>query len=115
MVGLRKVLILARDEVVAALLGLLVELNGFEPYFVSEGESVSEAVVSGRHRAVIIDCDHAECGDSLIEAIRRIGATPILFSPSRMEGELRNAAGRFGTSSFTLPTHPEKFGQLLQA
>ena len=71
--------------------------------------------MSGRHRVVIIDCDHAECGDFLIEAIRQIGGTPILFSPSRMEGELRNTAGRFGTSSFTLPTDPGKFGQLLQA
>jgi DNA-binding response OmpR family regulator len=114
LVWLHKVLILAREEVVAALLGLLVELSGFEPFFVGEDESVLEAVRNGRHRIVIIDCDHAECGDSLIEAIREVGATPILFSPFRMEGELRNTASRFGIGSFTLPTDPEKFSQLLQ-
>jgi hypothetical protein len=112
---LQKVLILAREEVVAALLGLLVELSGFEPYFVDGDESVAEAIKGGGHRVVIIDCDHAECGESLIDAIRRIGATPILFSPFRMEGELRSTAGRFGANSFTLPTDPEKFSQLLQA
>jgi len=112
---LQKVLILAREEVVAALLGLLVELSGFEPYFVGGDESVSDALKTGGHRVVIIDCDHVECGESLIEAIRRIGATPILFSPFRMEGELLHAAGRLGTTSFTLPTDPEKFSQLLQA
>jgi DNA-binding response OmpR family regulator len=112
---LQKVLILAREEVVAALLGLLVELSGFEPYFAGENESATHAVKSGGHRVVIIDCDHAECGDSLIEAIKRVGATPILFSPFRMEGELRDTAGRFGTGSFTLPTDPEKFSQMLQS
>jgi DNA-binding NtrC family response regulator len=112
---LQKVLILAREEVVAALLGLLVELSGSEPYFVAENESASAAIQNGGHRVVIIDCDHAECGDSLIEAIKRVGATAILFSPFRMEGELRKTAGRFGTEAFTLPTDPEKFSRLLQA
>ncbi|HUQ97840.1 MAG TPA: hypothetical protein VM166_00210 [Gemmatimonadaceae bacterium] len=112
---MQKVLILAREEVVAALLGLLVELSGFEPYFVAEHESISAAVNRGGHRVVIIDCDHAECGDTLIDAIKRVGATPILFSPFRMEGELRDRAGRFGTGAFTLPTDPETFSQLLQA
>jgi DNA-binding response OmpR family regulator len=114
LVQLQKVLILAREEVVAALLGLLVELSGFEPYFVGDNESVGEAVGSGKHRVVIIDCDHADCGDSLMEAIRGVGAIPVLFSPFRMEGELRATASRFGTRSFTLPTDPERFSQLLQ-
>jgi DNA-binding response OmpR family regulator len=112
---LQKVLILAREEVVAALLALLVELSGFEPYFAGENESVGQAVSSGRPRVVIIDCDHADCGDSLIAAVKRAGATPILFSPFRMEGELRDTAGRFGTHSFTLPTDLEKFSQLLKS
>ena len=113
LVQLRKVLILAREEVVAALLGLLVELSGFEPYFVGESESASDVITRGNHGIVIIDCDHADCGDTLIESIRRAGATPILFSPFRLEGELQNTAKRYGTNSFTLPTDPEKFSQLL--
>lgn len=107
-------MILAREEVVGALLGLLVELAGFQPCFVTKRETAVDAIKRGEYRVVVIDCDHSECEDFLIESIRESGAIPILFSPSRMERELRTAAARYGTSSFTLPTNPETFTQLLQ-
>jgi hypothetical protein len=40
----RNVLILAREEVVAALLGLMVELHDFQPKFVDRLESVDNAI-----------------------------------------------------------------------
>ena len=107
-------MILAREEVVAALLGLMVELRGMEPRFLGDGETVTEAI--GRdHIPVLIDCDHADCTAETIELIRKGGGEPILFSPSRMQTELTRLASRYRIRSFTLPTDPDTFGQLLKS
>ena len=110
---MRNILILAREEVVAALLGLMVELHGYQPKFVDRSESVDDAIRQERPRTVLIDCDHPDCTETLIEAIRRSDATPILFSPFRMQHEVRAVAARHGVRSFTLPTDPGTFGKML--
>jgi DNA-binding response OmpR family regulator len=109
-----KVLILAREELVAALLGLMVELQGQEPKFLGRAESVQEALQHERPDAVVIDCDHPACSEELFEAIRKADARPILFSPVRMQEEVRAAAARHGTKSFTLPTDPDTFAKMLE-
>ncbi len=114
LVTLGKVLILAREEVVAALLGLLVELRGLEPSFLGRAESFEEAILREKPDAVIIDCDHPDCGDALVKAIRQAEAVPILFSPFRMQSEVRSVAARHGTRSFTLPTDTDTFGKALE-
>ena len=106
-------MILAREEVVAALLGLMVELPGFQPKFVDRLESVDDAIRQERPRVVLMDCDHPDCTDALIETIRRLDATPVLFSPFRMKHEVRAVAARHGVRSFTLPTDPGTFGKML--
>ena len=111
--ALGNVLILARDEVVAALLGLMVELRGFSPSFLGPGEDASDALSRGRYHAVIIDCDHPGCSDDLIDAIRSADAQPVLFSPLRFQPELGDLAQRYRARSFTLPTDPETFGKVL--
>ena len=67
---MRNVLILAREEVVAALLGLMVELHGYQPKFVDRSESVDEH-------------------------------------------EVQAVAARHGVRSFTLPTDPGTFENML--
>ena len=110
---MRNVLILAREEVVAALLGLMVELHGYQPKFVDRLESVDDAIRQERPGAVLIDCDHPDCTEALIEAIRRLDANPILFSPFRMQHEVHVVATHHGVRSFTLPTDPGTFGKML--
>ena len=112
--ALGSVLILAREEVVAALLGMLVEIKGLQPRFLGSAEPAEDAILRDRPRAVIIDCDHPDC-DALLEIIRMAGALPILFSPSRMQPELRSVADRHGLRSFTLPTDVDTFGKILEA
>jgi DNA-binding response OmpR family regulator len=109
------VLILAREEVVAALLGLMVELRGLQPRFLGREESVEDAIRREPLAAVVIDCDHPGCSERLLQAIRKTGAQPILFSPFRMQSEVREVAARHGTRSFTLPTDPDTFGRMLDA
>ena len=110
---MRNVLILAREEVVAALLGLMVELQGYQPKFVDRSESVDDAIRQERPHTVLIDCDHPDCTEALIETIRRLDASPILFSPFRMQHEVQDVARRHGVRSFTLPTDPGNFGKML--
>lgn len=109
------VLILAREEVVAALLGLLVELRGLKPTFPGKEESIQDVIERLSVDAVVIDCDHPACTSQLLDTVRNTGAKPILFSPSRMPGEVREVAKRHGLRSFTLPTDPDTFGRLLEA
>jgi hypothetical protein len=64
-------------------------------------------------RARLIDCNHPDCSETLIERIRGLEATPILFSPFRMQHEVGAVATRHGVRSFTLPTDPGTFGKIL--
>jgi DNA-binding NtrC family response regulator len=109
------VLILAREEVVAALLGMLVELRGLQPRFLGKAEPIEDAILREKPCAVVIDCDHPDCRDELFETIRNAGAQPVLFSPFRMQPEIRSAAERNGIRSFTLPTDVGTFGRVLEA
>ena len=109
------VLILAREEVVAALLGMLVELRGLQPRFLGPAEVAEEAILREKPGTVIIDCDHPDCRDALVESIVRAGSFPILFSPFRMQAEVRSVAARHGIRSFTLPTDPDSFGRVLDS
>jgi len=115
LVALGNVLILAREEIVAALLGLMVELRGLQPRFLGKEESLDDVIARGSLAAVVIDCDHPQCTEPLLETVRRSGAVPILFSPFRMQAEVREVADRHGTRSFTLPTDPDTFGRMLEA
>ncbi|HEX6626466.1 MAG TPA: hypothetical protein VF105_00800 [Gemmatimonadaceae bacterium] len=109
------VLILAREEVVAALLGLMVELRGMQPKFLGEDESVADAVKRERPSPVLIDCDHPDCTEDIIAMIRKTGGDPVLFSPYRMQSEVTRLASRYGVKSFTLPTDPDTFARLLKS
>ena len=109
------VLILAREEVVAALLGLMVELRGMKPKFLAEGESVAEAVERAGHIPVLMDCDHPDCTEENIDVIRKHGGKPVLFSPLQMQTEVTRLTNRYRIKSFTLPTDPDTFGRLLKS
>jgi hypothetical protein len=109
-----KVLILAREEIVAALLGLMVELQGLDPIYLAKAEIAEELIRRARPEVVVVDCDHQDCTDSLLAAVREVGAKPILFSPFRFAGEVKRVAGRHGVEYFTLPTEPETFGKMLR-
>lgn len=109
------VLILAREEVVAALLGLMVELRGMQPTFLGEEESVADAIRDVGQAPVLIDCDHPDCTEDIIAMIRKVGGEPVLFSPFRMKSEVTRLASRYGVKSFTLPTDPDTFAKLLKS
>ena len=108
-------LILAREEVVAALLGMMVELRGLKPKFLGAAEAAEDAILREKPGTVIIECDHPDCRDALVESIMRSGAVPILFSPFRLQTEVRSVAARLGVKSFTLPTNADSFVRMLES
>lgn len=107
------VLILAREEVVAALLGLLVELSGHQPAYAKNGETAEEACARLSCARIVIDCDHWDCSRKTIAELQRSGVKIILFSPSRSPSEVSRTTGSVGIPAFTLPIGPEAFGKLL--
>jgi len=107
------VLILAREDVVAALLCLMVELRGMQPRFLAENESVADALDRDRQVA-LIDCDHPACDGETIDLIKKSAGEPILFSPFRSRADVTDLARRYGVKSFTLPIDPESFEKLLR-
>ena len=109
------VLILAREEVVAALLGLMVEVCGFEPRFTGREQSVQDTIKGTRLHAVLVDCDHPDFTSDLIGVIKKSGARPVLFSPYRMQSEVTRLASVHEARSFTLPTEPVAFGRILMS
>jgi DNA-binding response OmpR family regulator len=111
---LGSVLILAREEVVAALLGLMVEVSGFQPKFAEDGESAEDAVRENRFLAVLVDCDHPQFNQRLIASMKGAGVRPILFSPFRMHAEVSRLAEQHGAESFTLPAEPDVFLRILR-
>jgi DNA-binding NtrC family response regulator len=112
---LDKVLIIAREEVVAALLGLMVELQGSQPSFLGWADTINDAIVRESPNRVLIDCDYPDCGEDLIKAVMKAGAVPILFSPFRVPSEVQAFAARHGVRSFTLPTDTDTFGKVLRS
>ena len=109
------VLILARDEVVAALLGLLVELQGFTPKFPEGSQSPEEAIASGRFSVAVLDCDHPQWSEHLVPSIKAADVRLILFSPFRTSSEMAQLASRYAASTFTLPTDPDTFSRILRS
>jgi hypothetical protein len=112
---LEKVLILAREEIVGALLGLMAEIEGLEPVFPSADESVHDAITRVSPLVVLIDCDHVDCGDELVNSVRGTGARPVLFSPSRQQRELHVFSRRYRIPGFTLPLEPSRFREFLES
>jgi hypothetical protein len=107
------VLILAREEVVAALLGLLVELRGYQPVYAQRGETAAEACARVQCNKIVIDCDHWECNEKSLAALQKSGVKVVLFSPSRVPSDMKHSIGSLGIQAFTLPIGPEAFGKLL--
>ena len=110
--GLGNVLIVAREEMIAALLGLMVDVCGLQPKFAGRDQSVDDAIASSQFNAVLIDFDDPACTEDTVAAIRASGAVPIIFSPFRRAAEVSMFADRLDAKSFTVPINCERFARL---
>lgn len=108
------VLILAREELISALLGLLVETTGHVVVFAGTDESSRDAMRRLRPRVVIVDCDHRDCTGDLVKAANEFGARLILFSASREPEYVRRAAAPSRSLSFTFPIEPPRLDSMIR-
>jgi len=108
------VLILAREELIAALLGLLVETTGHSVSFAQPEEGSAGAVRRIRPSVVIVDCDHRDCKDDLFKAANEVGARLILFSASREADYVRRVAAPSHSDSFAFPIEPPQLDSLIR-
>jgi hypothetical protein len=111
------ILILAEQPVVAALVGMLVELAGYQPVFAERGEQPTEAIGRIRPRVVIlIDVALEDARSDLFfaqAAKRQLGVA--LFGPLKGAAELERLAAHRGVSWFTLPSETAEITRTIEA
>lgn len=108
------VLILAREELISALLGLLVETTGHTVFFAKPEERAEDAMRRTGPRVVIVDCDHRECTEDLVQAANEVGARLILFSASRDPEYVRKMAATSHSQSFTFPIEGPRLDSMIR-
>jgi len=100
-----KVLVVAPDALLAALIGVLVEASRLQAAFPEADESIDDAL--GRVRplaAVLVDAASADAGsDVFLARARRAGVPVLLFGPLAPIEKLRVWAAARDVSAFVLP------------
>ena len=110
-----RVLIVSTDAVVAALLGTLVELDGYQPVFPARDEPAAEALDRTRPRIALVDCDDVEaCRGSFFADSATRATSVILFSAARLQADVQDVADRHGLPSFAFPVDRAALGHLLR-
>jgi DNA-binding NtrC family response regulator len=98
------IMVLANEEVISALLGAMVELDGYVPVFPAADEQAIVAIRRNRPDLLLLDCEHDLAWDA--GAMRTITATDtrvLLFSAMRSQREVEQIAARYGITAFILP------------
>lgn len=109
-----RVLILAREELISALLGLLVEMTGHSVLFAEPDEKAEHAMRRLSPQVVIVDCDHHDCTGELVKAANGLGARLILFSASREPDYVRRVAAPSQSQSFTFPIDAPRLDSMIR-
>lgn len=108
------VLIFAREDLISALLGLLVETSGHIAMLPKDNEDSGSAMRRLRPSVVIVDCDHKDCTEGLVRAANEVGARLILYSASREPEYVRRVAAPSRSLSFTFPIEPPRLDLLIR-
>ncbi len=110
------ILILANEEVISALLGAMVELEGHVPAFPAHDERPLAALTRMRPSLVLLDCEHDLAWDE--GAMRRLGDSgtrTLLFSAMRSQREVETIASRYGHPAFVLPVAFREFTERVES
>ena len=104
------IMVLANEEVISALLGAMVELDGYTPLFPAADEQPLTAICRHRPDLLLLDCEHELAWDS--HAMRTILPSRtriLLFSAMRSQREVEQIAARYGIRAFVLPVAFREF------
>lgn len=90
------VLVIANDELAAALLAALIEAYEYRPVFPRAGESPRDALRRERPAAVVMHCaDEATCSEALLGPATMLGSTAIVVGTRRDASRLAELRRRF--------------------
>ena len=112
----QQVLILARESVIAALIGLLLELEDYEPVFAEPDERYDDAIRRVRAPLVVIlDGESDEARSDIFHArAAQSGARVVLFSEPVGAAEVREAARTRRLPFFAMPVDRATLGSVLR-
>jgi DNA-binding NtrC family response regulator len=109
-----RVLVLAREPVIAALLAMLMELDGYTVDFAQPGERPEDAIARLRPPMIVCaDGGLPEIGSDLFLARAAKRARVVLFSGPEIAAEVRALAERRGFPFFDLPVDLETLARVL--
>jgi DNA-binding response OmpR family regulator len=101
------VLVVSPDALAAALLGALVEIDGYAPRFARRGESPRDALRRLRPAVVLVDCGAAEGGGAtVVGPARMLGVRVVAFAPAASADHARRCAEELGVAWLALPPVP---------
>ena len=111
-----KVLILARESVIAALIGLLLEFEAYEPVFPEPDERAEDAIRRVRPPLVVIlDGESDEARSDLFHLrAAHSGARVVLFSEPVAAAAVRVAARQRQLPFFAMPVDRATLGTVLK-
>ncbi len=109
------ILVIAREPLIQTLMCSLVDLSGHHAAQPRDDETVATSIARVRPHLLLLDCEHDEaCEDDAYRAAASVGATVLLFTPSRSRAEVADLAAERGLQSIALPIRLHEFSETLQ-
>lgn len=110
------ILVIAKEPLIQTLMCSLVDLSGHHAVQPRSDESVAASIARVRPRLILLDCEHDDaCEDDAYRAATSVGATVLLFTPSRSRDEVADLAAERGLQSMALPIRLHEFSETLQS
>lgn len=110
------ILILANEEVISALLGAMVELEGLAPVFPTHDERPLRAIARFSPSVLLLDCEHELAWDEgAMRQVAASGTRTLLFSAMRSQREIELIANRYNIPAFVLPVAFREFTERVES
>jgi CheY-like chemotaxis protein len=105
-------LVIAHDDLVGALLGIMIELEGYRATFAKPGESCLAALERVHPDLALVDYEFA-CASrgQLADWARATHTSAVVFSPSRDHADIELLADAYGLAWFAPPFERESFAR----
>jgi hypothetical protein len=108
------VLVLSADALVAALLGALMEIEGYAPWFPRAHETPRDALRRVRPHALLLDGEYPDaCGPTVIGPARMMGVRVVLFARPDVVAAVQACATRYELEVLPMPPRPNDVASVL--
>ena len=113
-ISAQKVLIISAEPIIGALLGIYVELSGWQPAFAGEEQSAADAVAQCDPAIVLVDLEHRDgASPSFVAHERARGRRVIVFSSRARPFASWRRDDLAGVPAFAMPIDAASFRAVL--